>query len=142
MTKEAFELGTDVSAARKAITALFGSTRNYYLGQLSATLDPSFSQMELATYVDIVKRPSASFVDDRRYSIEIQTPSSVSLVGNTLAVVLPVVAMQDETISTFVVKRLGALPITYHSMLGVPPSEFHGEIRYLVEQFLESRGYI
>jgi hypothetical protein len=142
MTKDSFQLGSDLTAARKAITAFFGSCRRYYLGQLSPTLAPSFSQMELATYVQIVKRPLADIVDDRRYSIEVQTRSSIALIGNTLAVVLPYEAMEDSAINTFVVKRLGAQPIPYSTALGIPPADFRGEIRVRVQQFLERGSYL
>ncbi len=142
MAKEDFQLGNDISAAQKAISALFGSGRQYYIGHLSDKLAPKFSEMELLTYVQIVSRPPASVVDDRRYSIEIQTQSSLSLIGNTLAVVLPYEAMDDPTIRTFIVNKLGAHPITYQSYWGIRPSDFHGEIRVLVQQFLEQRRYL
>ncbi len=142
MNKADFELGTDASSARKAITAFFGSTRDYYVGRLSRTLTPTFSQMELAAYIDLVKRPSATAVDDRRYSIEIQTSASISLVGNTLAVVLPYEAMDDSEICTFVIDRLGARPIPYITALGIRPSAFHTAILQVVYEFLDKGGYL
>jgi hypothetical protein len=136
-----FELPAAISSAKKVVRAFFGSNADYFTGQASQPvgLNP-FDDPEVLAYHAILDGPSNVEIDDRRYSIEIQTEDSISLSPHLLAIVMPHTWLESDTIRTYLAGNPAVKPLTYCRFKGISLSASHAVILERVHDFLSSRG--
>lgn len=89
---------------QKYIGLFYNSNKNYYDGRPVITL-PSLPPMgfELQALLNLISQKSASAVDDRGFTIEIQSGSAARFsAGLVKAIVIPESVLEDEKLSNYV----------------------------------------
>jgi hypothetical protein len=157
-----FELEDFPETTQKLISAFYGNNLNYYRGDMVSPASAPLTNFEVNAYLDLLKDTAAAYrndpasSDDRRYTIEIQSESTVKLEAEditdasgklvvrnrVLAVALPQAALGDKDIRDAVTLTWKAEPITYQTYRFVKPEDYHLVIREKVADFLARKGVL
>lgn len=90
-----FELGSTYEQALKYLSFFYQNAKEYFLGASGKNVEIPFNQFETTGLHELARAPadptadSRIPADERASSIEIQFSGSLSLAGNTLAVIIP-----------------------------------------------------
>lgn len=138
-----FELEPSLIAARRVVKAFFGTNQNYVLGEATSRgkLNP-LDHPEASAYFSLVEGVADRSVDDRRYSIEIQTLDPLYLATDILAVVMPHTWLKSRTVRSLLRAHPSITPITYARFNGATVSNCHAVIFEKVHEFLASNAYL
>jgi hypothetical protein len=148
MPTDNFEASAAPDAPSRIIGAFFGDTKSYFhLNAKEKT--PFFSEFspgafdaELEALHRLSSEKSPKTFDDRRFTIELQSTSDVDLtVNNPLAVIAPSPYFQDNAFLDHVQQKWKALPIPY-TMYRLSVAQYYSDIYRLVDEFLQTKGFL
>lgn len=137
-------LGIKHDIPQRLVDFFFGTNRAYYFGEVRPHAPVPLLDFEVRGYYELISATGEARLDDRRYSIEIQSAADIFLSkANVLAIVLPTAALDERTIFEAINNVWKAIPIiTYNTFRGTSPTEYHGVIREHLGRFLEAEGYL
>lgn len=136
-------------APARIIGAFFGDAKSYFdLKPKSAdAFDQEFGLGPLDAEISAVhrlagdNRASGGF-DDRRFTIELQSDQQVDLkITKPMAVILPVIYLDDDEVRDCIETRWGAEAITY-SVVPLSVEKYYATIYEKVLDFYKSRGLL
>src|SRR5262249_20307503 len=114
-----FEVKIDREAAEKIIGTFFGTNRSYFMlksrgkSDFEARFDVNVLEEEIKALHRLITLKNNS-IDDRRFSIEIQTDKDFPLEKeNVLAVIMPEPYIESQAVVKYVEDLLKAELITY-----------------------------
>ncbi|MFM5570895.1 hypothetical protein ACET8Q_09720 [Aeromonas veronii] len=127
---------------RRYVEMFYSSNRNYFNGQ--ATIEkkhiPAMA-FELHSLHQMITSTSQEEVDDRCYTVEIQTFHNVDIsTGAVMAMVLPVTIMDDPIVSSYLYEN-DIEPITYETSR-CAPSDLTPLIIDKVRSYYQNEGVI
>ncbi len=124
-------VGKGIGDARRLVNLVFGTNKNYLLGQPLPT--NVFSKSLVGhKYYELITRTGPQKFDDRRSAIEIQTEVPISLDDELLYVVLPRELLQDRFIRETILTKWRCDPEPYDLFVGSSPAEYYSVIRKIV----------
>jgi hypothetical protein len=148
MKRDRFDAASISDAPSRIVGAFFGNTQSYFDLQpkSSQEFEKEYGLGPLEAEVRAIHRlaltPSPESFDDRRLAIEIQSDQSVDLNSATpLAVVLPIIYLDDEDVRRVVVEEWKAEPLTY-PIYPLSVNLYYGMIYERVASFFRAHGYI
>lgn len=137
MTCDDFALEPVLDSADKIVSKFFGTPNDYFLGTPVSGLNIPPFDFEAQTYYNLLKDEANTAFDDRKGCIEIQSEHSLDLNADTvLAVVLPSIFMDEESLTKIIVGEWKAEPLTYE-VYHMRIQEYTANIYDLVKRFLE-----
>jgi hypothetical protein len=120
-TRDDYIFCTEYSFIQKYIGYMYSSNKNYYdnVPAVTAAVLPPMG-FELHALLELITRKAASAVDDRGYTVEVQSTSEVDIAsGAVKAIVAPEVIFEDPYLTAFVYDN-DIEPITYPGMRASP----------------------
>lgn len=138
-----FELEPSVESARKVVGAFFGSNENYLLGQASVgRLPDAFDDPEANAHRALITGGTEVDVDDRRYTIEIQTEEAITLAPFLRAVVMPHTWLKSESVQAFLRDFPTVEPLTYARYHGASITAAHAVIFERIYDYLSENDLL
>ncbi len=146
MEIEEFDVSGDKEAAEKIIGTFFGTNRKYFTlntrpkGDFESRFDVGILDEEIKALYKLINLKDGQ-IDDRRFSIELQTDHAIELVSdNVLAVVLPEVYIESPKVVSYIEEELEAELITY-PMYPFKKDYYYYAIYERVDNFFRSSGF-
>lgn len=169
-TIDSYQLGTQLDLPQQVVSAFFGNNENYMSGDVQTTTIPPL-ELEVSHYYRLISDTGISFEDedpfpdDRRYSIEIQSPDEVPLkefavskaarrsrkkkslahvvVGHkVLAVIMPRAYMRDSSIRGMITKTWKAKILPYNYAHHQNPMVVHGAVWQVASEYLRTARFL
>jgi hypothetical protein len=138
-----YELAPTISSARKLVSAFFETNGKYLLGEYIKRLNiNSFDQPEVQAHFSLIAGQTKVEIDDRRYSVELQTKDTLELKNGLLAFVVPHRWLDSKMVVDFLKANPKVAPLSYASFLGVSVPITHGAIFERVYDFLKSQKLV
>lgn len=137
-----FHVDADIGAAAAIAEHFFGGSAEFLGGRIAPAVEVPPSNFEATSYLKIVRASGSgsNSLDDRASTPEVTFADRVPVEGVVKAAILPDVLAGDEQIGG----RLAALGVSvreYQWSSGTRPSEYHMQIRRLVEGLYEEFGW-
>jgi len=148
MQIEDFSLESDTTRPNRIISAVFGSRRSYFDGDLSKIPDPDTItktwDFHARAYLHLLASPGRNEPDDRICSIEVIFDKSVPLKGNLLAAVVPHTLWEGDNQAPWLQKLQtdGVSVVPYIFVPGRHPEHYHAQLELAVREYYEDRGAI
>lgn len=110
-----FELEPTADTPLRLIAAFYETTHNYYTQQHRQSLAIPVSEREAAAYGRLIADGAIADDDDRRGTIEVQLPGTVSLKAALRALIAPAVILDDPKIVAALAECPDATPLDYRT---------------------------
>ena len=127
------ELHPKIESARRAVSLLFETNANYFIGKVSTGRTFTAGSLEARFYA-LLQRPGPANFDDRKSSIEVQINQPISLRGQLLFVVLPTEFLDEPDIRKVILYEWNCDPVPYDVVVGSAPADYHAVVRKLVQE--------
>ncbi|CDZ59612.1 hypothetical protein [Neorhizobium galegae] len=137
-----YELAPALKSARRVVRAFFNTNQNYVLGEPQQRRVNAFDNPEVNAYLTLIDGTTDLSIDDRRYSIEIQTLDPVTLANDVVAIVMPLSWLNSKSVRRLLKDNPSIQPLTYARYRGVAVSGCHAMIFERVHDYLSSNGYL
>jgi hypothetical protein len=137
-----YYLGDCIEVAQRLTHLLFGSNKQYFLGEAKQLLNLPDASEEVLRYLSLVSVEGETAFDDRRSAIEIQSRDHLSLRDTLMAVILPLAFLEDPRIRSAIVKDWRTYPLPYFTYKGAAPSDYYSVIRASLLDHLEQGRYV
>lgn len=123
-----FELDGNTSSARKFLGFFYNSVEEYLVGRSTKNVSIPPTQFELSGLHELARAPAnpisrSGDLDERASSVEIQTTRSIEVRGNTLALVLPNILLEDPSVQKLA-ELCGGKIVSYESMMATSTESF------------------
>jgi hypothetical protein len=137
-----FELHPSLQAAAQAVGTLFGSNKRYFSGKAKEDVVFGGRDVEVQSFLSIIRAPGRTAMDDRRSTIEIQLSQSIDIRKTSIAaVILPEELLDDPFTEHFIVHELKATPLGYYCPHARPAEDVRA-IMIEAKRYYESRGLL
>jgi hypothetical protein len=141
MTLPDFLLNDPLETASKVVSRFFGSNQNYYLGTTDLPSPPDL-EFEAVGYHNLIKDPGPSEFDDRRGSVEIQVADRLKLAEDSVElVVLPTQYLSNAHYRNTILGFWKA-DVRGYTLHHDRPNSYIVQIRSIVQEFYEAKGYL
>lgn len=130
-----YEIQATVQSLRRYVSRVFVSNEKYFVGEPDPSLKTLSVDSEVKSFLDLITSPSATPVDDRRYTAEVQIEQEIMLRDLLLSVVLPRSFMDQEPIRNIIINDWGAIPIMYDTYAGGIPQAYYQTVKQSVLNF-------
>jgi hypothetical protein len=138
-----FELGGSLGTVRRLVKAFFGTNGHYVLGECRLQGKPdSFDHPEACALFALIDGPTNVLIDDRRYTLEVQTEDPISLADDVSAIVMPHTWLKSATMKSFLRDHPHVEPLTYARFRGAQVSALHAAIFERVTEYLHKNDYL
>jgi hypothetical protein len=139
-----FSLETDTSRPNRIISAVFGSTRKYFQGDVSK-VDPDGPpawEFHARAYLHLLASPGRNEPDDRVCSIEVAFGNTIRLDDNLLAVIVPHTLWSEDSKAPWLekLKDAGVAISPYIFIPGRHPDYYHALLETEVRELYEEWG--
>jgi len=142
-----YELTNTFPSVQYYINAVFGSNCNYYIGKcrVGSDLPKSVVQRretnhDLDNLLNLISSTNRSKLDDRRKTVEIQSPNDYDLSGKLLAVIAPNF-YQNNTDFIEIIKESGAEPRYYQYYDGHRVNEYVSVVFSRIREYYAKQNY-
>lgn len=138
-----YELAPAAETARRIVKCFFAAETGYLSNTPLQGMTFKDGDADVESYYKLICGGGASECDDRCSAIEVQLGSDLDLRARLLmAVVLPLHYLEDRVLRHTIMNVWGAQPITYFTVSGTRPTEYHMVIGQKVRDFYEERSLI
>jgi len=137
-----YELTAAIDSARRITHLFFETNTNYFVGDAKKGLAIPASEIEAASYYQLITEEGEADYDDRRSSIELQARDNITLKDTLLTVILPCSFLQSAAVRNVIVKSWRTYPLAYSTVKGTMPSEYNPVIRAMLQEHLKRGGYL
>lgn len=148
MELDAFEASSAPDAASRIIGAFFGDASSYFQFKRNGALEfeSEFGlgvfDAEIKALHRLSREKSPATFDDRRFSIEVQTPEAIDLeLVNPLAVIAPAIYFGDEKFREHVENVWKSAPIGY-PVYTLSSNQYFYAIYERVHEYFKLMGYL
>jgi hypothetical protein len=125
------------------VKAFFGTNARYVLGEAIAGREPDpFDHPEAHAHFALISGATKIDIDDRRYTIEVQTEDQIELSPGLLALVMPHTWLRSTTIQNFLKRHSSVVPLTYARFRGMSVAASHAVILEKVREHLATTKVI
>ncbi|MFO1079695.1 MAG: hypothetical protein U1E23_03585 [Reyranellaceae bacterium] len=141
MKLESFELAASIDRPQKIVTTFFDTNVKYYDNETREMVGAPATLFEVESFVALLRNKQQEHYDDRVSSIELVTSHAVFLKGNVLAIIFPIIFLED---AEFVkaVEVLNAELLTYPLGARIGNEAIFGQISLLARDFFQRRGLL
>jgi hypothetical protein len=138
-----YELEPVIASAQKVVGAFFETNAKYFLGECVETCAANaFDHPEVHAHFALISGATGVQVDDRRYSVEIQTKEKLKLDPGLLAIVVPHSWLNSETVQNFLKVHPKVTPLSYSRYVGLSVAHSHGAIFERVRDYFVQEGLV
>lgn len=137
-----FDLPASISSAKKVVTAFFGSNSKYLVGEANRPRLNPFDEPEVVSHFALIEGPTDVEIDDRRYTVEVQTEDKVMFGDDLLAIVMPHTWLSSRTVQGFLRQHPQTKPVTYCRFTGMSLNACHAVILERVRDYLDHNHYL
>ncbi|MFL9503904.1 hypothetical protein ACJMQP_27975 [Rhodopseudomonas palustris] len=138
---EDYLLDPTINSAKKVVGAFFETNSRYFFGDCikTCTVNP-FDAPEVHAHFELISGSTGVEVDDRRYTIEVQTEEEIDLSSSLLAFVIPHAWLASESVQDFLRLHPSVLPLSYSRYVGMSIQSSHGAMFERIHDYLVSEG--
>ncbi len=137
-----YQLPTDLEAVVSHVETFFGSNEAYVFSRIDDKIPAPNDNQYAKNYYDMFFKEEQTELDDRRFTIELQFATDISLSDCLSAVILPSGYLSDRALLDTIRNVWRATPLIYHTYNGSSLSLYHGDIRSMYFKWLKLQGYL
>ncbi|RYF94776.1 MAG: hypothetical protein EON95_04060 [Caulobacteraceae bacterium] len=137
-----FELEPSFDGVRRSVTAFFETNRRYLLGEVTNRgLPNNMDDPEARSHYALIEGASDDSIDDRRYTVEVQSRELV-LLSSAIAIIMPHKWLKSVAVKKFASENPSVKLISYAKYKGTTVSGSHAVIFEHAYDYLLKGGYI